>query len=135
MLVLGALGLLLVFTQFRVWFLLRFLVILQKRPVRLDDGDRSEPLEHLSHGSAVIDVLPAIKYHLRILISSQRALRARAELSSTNLPEHRESPVISPVFGIVALLNIGHCCHECGNSLSHLRRDIEGSSREVKNNG
>jgi hypothetical protein len=100
-LVLGCLALLLTFSQSRAWVLVRYIIFLRKRPVRLPDTVSSDPLEHLSQEKAIVSVLPALKSRLKILcIRHSHAERA-------NSPLHPVSPVISPLFGICALLNIG----------------------------
>jgi hypothetical protein len=101
--VLGGLGLLLTFAQSRVWVTLRYLVLLWRKPVRLGGETRPEPLEHLSKGTAVVEVMPFIRYHVWTL--THRILRIQREHPESTTS--RDSLVISPAFGIAALLNIG----------------------------
>jgi len=93
---LRCLALLLAFVQSRSWVLLRYLVFLRKKSIRLDDDTHSDPLEHLSQGGAISDVLVLMKYHLSNMKISQtlglRGLRGDVSVQA-------DLPVLSPVLG------------------------------------
>lgn len=77
--------------------------------MRLEGDERLEPLEHLSQSSAVGDILPSIKGWVRglwVWISSSSYRRRRAVLGGTDTLGPGDSSVISPWFGIFALLNV-----------------------------
>src|SRR5437667_7829702 len=56
LLVLACLAMLVAFTQARAWVLIRYIIVLWKRPVRLHDEANPEPLQHLSQGRAIIEM-------------------------------------------------------------------------------
>lgn len=92
---LGGLGLLLTFSQSRAWLILREIILHRKKSVRLEGDTNAEPIRHISQGNAIEDILPSIEYHVSRLGSFPRQSKM-----------HQDSPVISPVFGIVACFNV-----------------------------
>lgn len=103
--ILAALTLLLTFTQSRSWAIIQYFVFMWKRPVSLESDGRSDPLERLSQGEAIIDMLPIVAHQLSpIWKKSQfyvgiRKMPLTEELNS-------DCPVISPLFGIMAVFNL-----------------------------
>ncbi|EPE32845.1 hypothetical protein GLAREA_05857 [Glarea lozoyensis ATCC 20868] len=106
--VLGCFTVLVAFSQSRSWTILRYLILLRKRSVRLDDnGVSDDALEDISQGRAITDVLPFVEYHthrLRTRIIETCTSRISQERHSR--PGTPDCSVISPLFGIVAFLNI-----------------------------
>jgi len=102
--VLGCLGILLTFSQSRAWVVLRYLIHLRKKSIRLDGDTHSDPLEDLSQMHAIKDVVPFIK-HLtsRLYITARRPFQGGLQRQVIQ-PQH-DSPIISPLFGMTALLN------------------------------
>lgn len=93
-LVLGGLGLLLTFSQTRAWVVLREIIYHHKKSVRLDGDTSPDHIRHLTQGNAIEDILPSVKYQLSKFGCFSRQVQP-------------DSSVISPVFGIIACLNIG----------------------------
>jgi len=101
-LVLGGLGFLLTFSQSRAWIILRYLILLRKKPLSLDGDTLSEPLEHLTQMRAMSDVLPFI---WKIVSHLRQSLSRKLRLQRRNTQFQQDSPVISPLFGATALFN------------------------------
>jgi hypothetical protein len=101
--VLGAYALLLTFTQSRTWLVVRHVVLSRNKTVRLDGGSQPDPLEHLSQANALKDIFPLIVARSRLW----RRSISRRRPNSTDYTVEADAPIISPWFGICAIMNIG----------------------------
>lgn len=104
-LVLGVFGFLLAFSQTRAWIIIRHFVYLRKKTVRLDNDSRPNPLEELSQAKAVADILPSIVQQFARWPDLGR-FASQSQRRSPDTVEDSDSPVISPWFGFLALLNL-----------------------------
>lgn len=104
----GCFGLLLAFSQSRSWALIRHAICSRKKTIRLNSND-PEPLRHLSQTKAVLDVLPFLGCHISHFKTRVRRLfqvRSPSGSNSGDTIQFSDCPIISPWFGIFALLNI-----------------------------
>ena len=93
------------FTQRQAWCIVRKSIARWKKPVRLTDNTCLDPLQHLSQLEALKEVTSLGKYvihkaKLLIFATCSGAGRVVEPLS-------RDSPAVSPYFGIFAFINIG----------------------------
>ena len=98
--VLAFFTILVTYTQTCSWTLLRRVILRWKRPIRLQDESISEPLEHLSQGTAIRET---------IIISKKNIRRYADSLfwPSTGVGDSLvEESLVSTWFGLFALINI-----------------------------
>jgi hypothetical protein len=101
-LVLGAYALLLTLTQSRTWVVVRHFVLSKNKTVRLEGDLRPNPLQHLSQASALKDLFLLIVTRMRLW----RKYSFRRSVDFTDSMLEADSPIISPWFGICAIMNI-----------------------------
>lgn len=99
---LAILSILIAFTQARTWVLVRYVLYQWKPPVRLYDPDRIDPLFELSQGTAITEAYGHIKGELGSWI---RHLRSKIN-GQNQTPRENNPPLVSPLFGVFALINI-----------------------------
>jgi hypothetical protein len=97
--VLGCFTVLVAFSQSRSWTILRYVIILRKRSVRLDDnGVGDDALEDISQGRAITDVLPFVEYHThRLRTRILETFISRVSQERDNIPSTPDCSVISPL--------------------------------------
>jgi hypothetical protein len=107
LLVLAGLTLLISITQTRTWAIARYVIRTRKgiQPARLHDENSPEPLQYLSQGRAILQVLPfAANGASRLRRKAFTAVRGRKVHPAE--PFELNDPAISPLFGVVALLTV-----------------------------
>lgn len=102
---LACVTILVAFAQTRAWVLLCFAVYQRTKSPQLPDPKNADYRQHISQGVAIAEFLPYSKRAIK------RALHRTQQRQSIQL-DHEESldaeecPAISPLFGLMALLNI-----------------------------
>jgi hypothetical protein len=93
----ACLAALIAFAQTRAWVIIRYVVYQQTKSPTLPGVTNADPCQNLSQGMAIAEALPSIKTWAKNL---KDRLRHRDTQAAS------DSPVISPWFGILALVNV-----------------------------
>jgi hypothetical protein len=107
LLVLAGITLLISITQTRTWVIARYIIRTRKsiQPARLQDENSPEPLQYLSQGRAILQVLPFAGTGVsRLRRKAFTAIRGRKVCPAE--PLEGNDPALSPWFGAVALLTV-----------------------------
>jgi hypothetical protein len=97
LLCLACLTALIAFAQTRAWVIIRYFIYKRTKSPTLPGDHNADPRQNLSQGMAIAEALPSIK---------TSAKKLRDKLRRTPIQQVYDCPIVSPWFGILALVNV-----------------------------
>jgi hypothetical protein len=102
---LACLSILIAFAQTRAWVIVRYVIYQRTKSVRLPGDNKPDDRQTLSQGEAMAEALPSIRIWAKILWCNLQQFRSTPQSRRDSVPASG-SPLISPWFGTLALLNV-----------------------------